>query len=98
MKAMMCLGVLAMLVGCDASKAELDSTKTTLANVTRERDELKAQAATLQQQLTITQGELTKEKAAETASTDKSGKAAMASKTTTSGTSPASKNRPAHKS
>ena len=98
MKTMMCLGVLAMLVGCDASKAELDSTKTTLTNVTRERDELKAQVATLQQQLTITQGELAKEKAAETASTDKSGKPAMASKTATSGTSTASKNKPSHKS
>ena len=98
MKTMMCLGVLAMLVGCDASKAELDSTKTTLTNVTRERDELKAQVATLQQQLTITQGELAKEKAAEPAPTDKSSKPAMASKTTTSGTSTASKNRPAHKS
>ena len=98
MKTMMCLGVLAMLVGCDASKAELDSTKATLTNVTRERDDLKAQVATLQQQLTSTQGDLAKAKAAETGSTDKSGKAAMASKTTTSGASTASKNRSAHKS
>ena len=56
------IGVLALagfgLVGCDQSKAELDSTKQQLTAVTAERDSLKtaldqakAQAAALQQQI-----------------------------------------------
>jgi len=85
-----------MLVGCDASKAELDSTKSTLTSVTHERDDLKAQVATLQQQLTSTQGDLAKEKAADAA--DKTTKSTMAAKTTTVGSPTASKHKTAHKS
>ncbi|HVV49641.1 MAG TPA: hypothetical protein VHO06_08280 [Polyangia bacterium] len=96
MKTMMCLGVLALLVGCDASKAELDQTKTTLSSVTHERDDLKAQVATLQQQLSSTKAELAKEKTAEAAAADKNAKPAMASKATESSSS--AKNKHAHKS
>lgn len=64
MKWMMCLGVLAMLAGCDSSKPELDQTKATLASVTQERDNLKNQVTTLQQQLDATKAELAKAKAA----------------------------------
>ncbi len=96
MRAMMCLGVLAMLVGCDASKAELDSTKSTLTDVTKERDDLKAQVATLHQQLITAQGDLAKEKATETAANEKSGKSTVASKSTAAEAAPAAKNKNKH--
>jgi peptidoglycan hydrolase CwlO-like protein len=62
MKWLMCMGVVALLGGCDSSKQELDSTKTTLNSVTAERDDLKAKNATLQQQLDATKAELAKAK------------------------------------
>ncbi len=68
MKWMMCIGVVAMLAGCDASKDELESTKTTLASVSKERDDLKTQVSTLQQQLDATKAELAKAKAPAAAS------------------------------
>jgi hypothetical protein len=66
MKALMMLGVVALLnvTGCDSSKEELESTKTSLANVTKERDTLKTQVTTLQQQFDATKAELTKAQAA----------------------------------
>ncbi|HVZ88982.1 MAG TPA: hypothetical protein VHG72_18580 [Polyangia bacterium] len=99
MKSILCLGALMMLVGCDTSKADLESAKTTLASVTQERDNLKTQVTSLQQQLVTAQSDLAKEKAAETAATDKNGKATMAaaSKTATPG-APAGKSKHAHKS
>ena len=50
-KGTLILSVLAVAaaVGCDQSKAELDSTKTQLTAVTTERDGLKTQLATAQQ-------------------------------------------------
>jgi len=97
MRGMMCLGVLAMLVGCDASKADLDSTRTALANVTKERDDLKAQVATLEGQLTSTKADLEKEKATQAA--DKAGKATMATKTSAvDAPKTAAKGKRAHKS
>jgi peptidoglycan hydrolase CwlO-like protein len=63
MKWLMCMSVVALLGGCDSSKQELDSTKTTLNSVTAERDDLKAKNATLQQQLDATKAELAKAKA-----------------------------------
>jgi Rab interacting lysosomal protein len=94
MKAMMCLGILVMLAGCDSSKAELDSTKVTLANVTKERDDLKAQVTNLQEQLTTAKADLTKEKAAE--ATMEKPKSMMAAKTPSS--SSAAKHKKSHKS
>jgi hypothetical protein len=64
MRWMMCLTVVAFLGGCDASKPELESTKTTLNNVTNERDQLRAQNTKLQQDLDATRAELAKAKAA----------------------------------
>jgi len=60
---LMCIGMVALLGGCDQSKAELDSTKSTLASVTQERDNLKTQNTQLQQQLDATKAELAKAKA-----------------------------------
>ena len=57
---LMCLGVVALLAGCDSSKQELDSTKSTLATMTKERDDLKAENTKLQQQLDATKAELAK--------------------------------------
>ncbi|HWE30759.1 MAG TPA: hypothetical protein VHB97_22280 [Polyangia bacterium] len=57
---MMCLGVVALLGGCDASKNELESTKTTLNSVTSERDNLRTQNADLQKQLDATKAQLAK--------------------------------------
>ena len=96
MRAFMCLGVLALLVGCDGSKIELESAKTNLANVTRERDDLKSQVATLEGQLTNLKADLAKEKTAEAQAPEK--KAPMASKSSTGETSAAPKNKHAHKS
>jgi hypothetical protein len=64
MKSMlMCLGVVALLApGCDSSKQELETTKSTLATMTKERDDLQAQNKTLQQQLDATKAELAKAK------------------------------------
>jgi hypothetical protein len=99
MKAILCLGVLVMLAGCDGSRVELESTKATLGNVTRERDDFKVQVATLQQQLTTTKAELAKAKAAEPPPpADKNAKPTMASKSSPPGSSTASKNKHAHKS
>src|SRR6185312_2305618 len=99
MKWVMSLGIVAMLagVGCDQSKAELDSTKTTLASVTTERDNLKTQLATAQQQLDATKAELAKAKAAAAATpavANEKDKAATAGKTTT----PEKGKKAAHKS
>jgi septal ring factor EnvC (AmiA/AmiB activator) len=59
----MCLGLVAMLGGgCDQSKQELESTKSSLDSVTKERDDLKTQVATLQKELDTTKAELTKAK------------------------------------
>jgi outer membrane murein-binding lipoprotein Lpp len=60
MKWLMCMSVVALLGGCDSSKQELDSTKTTLNSVTAERDDLKTKNATLQQQLDAAKAELAK--------------------------------------
>jgi peptidoglycan hydrolase CwlO-like protein len=62
MKWLMCMSVVALLGGCDSSKQELDSTKTTLNSVTAERDDLKTKNATLQQQLDAAKAELAKAK------------------------------------
>jgi hypothetical protein len=103
MKAIICFGMLAMLAGCDTSKVELESAKTNLMNVTRERDDLKVQLATLQQQLSTTRSDLEKEKlAAAQATTGKTNsagpKAAMAAKGgATDGATPGKK-KSAHKS
>ena len=70
MKLFMCLGVLALLVGCDGSKVELERTKTDLANTTKDRDDLKTQVATLLQQLTVAKADLAKEKTAEALAAD----------------------------
>lgn len=98
MKAILCLGVLAMLVGCDGSRVELESAKSNLANVTRERDDLKVQVATLQQQLTTAKSDLAKAKVAEPPPADKNAKPTMASKSSAPGSSTTSKNKHAHKS
>jgi regulator of replication initiation timing len=62
MKSMlMCLGVVALLApGCDSSKQELETTKSTLSTMTKERDDLKAENTKLQQQLDATKAELAK--------------------------------------
>jgi hypothetical protein len=91
MKWIMGMGIVAMLVGCDASKDELVSTQTTLANVTKERDDLKSQLATTQQQLDATKAELAKTKAAATVTPP----APAAAK---SDAAPAAKTKHAHKS
>ncbi len=98
MKAMLCLGVLAMLVGCDSSKVDLENAKTTLSNVTRERDDLKVQVASLQQQLTTAKTDLAKEKATEAAAPEKNGKTTMAAKSSPSDSSTTAKSKHAHKS
>ena len=96
MKTMLCLGVLAMLVGCDGSRVELESTKATLANVTRERDDFKVQVATLQQQLATSKADLAK--ATEPPPADKNGKPTMAAKSSPPGSSTVSRDKHAHKS
>ncbi len=65
MKWLMCMSVIAlpMLGGCDQSKQELESTKSTLSSVTAERDQLKTQNTALQKQLDDTKAELAKAKA-----------------------------------
>jgi hypothetical protein len=98
MKTIMCLGVLAMLAGCDGSKVELETAKTNLANVTRERDDLKVQVATLQQQASGAKADLAKEKAAEAQATDKNGKAPIASKSGPAEAPTPAKSKHAHKS
>jgi hypothetical protein len=98
MKAIMCLGVLAFLVGCDGSRVQLESAKTDLANVTRERDDLKVQLATMQQQLNAVKADLAKEKTAEAMAAEKSGKGPMASKTSSGDSSASSKSKRNHKS
>ncbi len=92
MKWMMCIGVVAMLAGCDASKDELESTKTTLASVSKERDDLKTQVSTLQQQLDATKADLAKAKATPAAS------ASTATKTPDAKEGTAAKAKHAHKS
>src|SRR5579871_2801529 len=102
MKAIMYLGVLAMLVGCDGSKVELESTKSDLANITKERDDLKVQISTLQQQLAVAKSDLAKEKTTEAQTTDKSGKAPVASKSSATDSATPTKgkgaSKPTHKS
>jgi regulator of replication initiation timing len=50
----------ALLAGCDSSKQELETTKSTLSTMTKERDDLKAENTKLQQQLDATKAELAK--------------------------------------
>lgn len=96
MKWMMCLGVAAMLgaVGCDSSKQELESTQSTLASVTKERDDLKAQLTTAQQQLATAQAELAKAKPAAPATAAATAKPSTPEKATPATT----KSKHAHKS
>jgi chromosome segregation ATPase len=61
--ALMSLGV----VGCDQSKAELDSTKQQLQAVTAERDSLKSQLDTTKAQLAAAQQQMDQMKAAQAA-------------------------------
>jgi predicted nucleic acid-binding Zn-ribbon protein len=96
MKWLMCIGVVAMLVGCDASKDELQSTKTTLASVQKERDDLKAQVTTLQQQLDVAKSDLAKAKAAAPSATATANKTAPAE--SKSGANAPAKTKKAHKS
>lgn len=98
MKAIICLGFVALLVGCDGSKLELESAKTNLANVTRERDDLKTQVATLEGELSGLRTDLAKEKTAAAQAADKSNKAPMASKSNSGESSPPPQNKHAHKS
>lgn len=92
MKWMMCIGVVAMLAGCDASKDELDSTKSTLASVTKDRDDLKTQVTTLRQQLDTANAELAKAKAMPPTAT------ATKTPAPTDAKAAAGKNKHAHKS
>jgi phage shock protein A len=64
MRLILCLGICALLGGCDSSKEELQSTKSTLEMVTKERDDLKGQLTQVQQKLDATKAELDKAKAA----------------------------------
>ena len=63
MKTILCLFAVAFLASCDSSKQELDTTKATLTDVTKERDDLKTKVASLQQELDATKTDLAKEKA-----------------------------------
>jgi hypothetical protein len=67
-KGMLILSLLAVAaaVGCDQSKAELDSTKTQLTAVTGERDGLKTQLTAAQQQVTALQAQVAQLQAAAT--------------------------------
>lgn len=98
MRMVMYLGVLALLVGCDGSKVELESAKTNLANVTRERDDLTTQVATLQQQLSSAKADLAKEKTAEAEAAERNAKPPIASKSGSRDSSAAPKNKRTHKS
>ena len=98
MKLIMCLGVLAMLAGCDGSKVELETAKTDLANATKERDELKIQVASLQQQLNNVKQDLAKEKAAEAQAPEKGKPAPVAAKSASGDSSATPKSKHAHKS
>ena len=64
MKWMPCLGLMFLLAGCDESKAELESTKATVATVTKERDDLKTEVDSLKKQLEATKAEVAKAEAA----------------------------------
>jgi len=87
MRLLMCLGLLTMLgAGCDSSKQELESTKSTLADVSKERDDLKTQLANVQKQLDESKVELAKAKAPPAAPTPgKTPPAALAAKTPAAG-------------
>lgn len=98
MKLLMCLGMLAMFVGCDGSKVELETAKTDLANATKERDELKIQVASLQQQLNTVKQDLAKEKTAETQAAEKGKPTPVAAKSSSGESTTAPKNKHAHKS
>ena len=63
MKMTVCLFFVAFLASCDSSKQELDTTKATLSDVTKERDDLKSKVASLQQELDTSKTDLAKEKA-----------------------------------
>jgi phage shock protein A len=65
MKAILCLGVMAFLASCDSSKEQLANAQSSLADVTKQRDELKTKVASLQQDLDSTKADLAKAKAAQ---------------------------------
>lgn len=67
MRAILCLGALMFLASCDGSKQQLATTQATLNDVTKERDDLKAKVATLQDQLNATKVDLAKAKTVTTA-------------------------------
>ena len=90
MRWMMCIGVVAMMVGCDGSKEELESTKTTLATITSERDQLRSEVTALQKQLDDSKIQLAKATAAPVAPPADAKHAAT--------TTPPTKTKSAHKS
>ena len=102
MRNIMCLSVIALLAGCDgAPREELDSTKSTLATVTRERDDLQAQVARLQQLLDDAKADLAKEKAVAAGVGDMVAKSPMDAKSIdakTDGKRSTTKSKHAHKS
>jgi hypothetical protein len=96
MKYLCCIGLLGLLAGCDASKAELESTKSTLSSVTKERDDLKTQVGSLQQQLDTARADLAKAKSATPAPAATTAAATPAPAKTSPAAPPKGKNK--HKS
>jgi len=81
MRLLMSLGLLAMLGGgCDSAKEELETTRATLTTVTKERDDLRAQVATLQKQVDTAKADAEKAKAAPPAKPESTALASKASK------------------
>ena len=58
MRAIMFLGAVLCLASCDSSKQQLANTQATLADVTKQRDDLNAKVASLQEQLNTTKTQL----------------------------------------
>ena len=69
MRAMMCLGAVLFLASCDASKQQLASTQASLADVTKERDELKTKVQSVQEQLDAAKKQLAQAKTTPAAAT-----------------------------
>jgi phage-related tail protein len=63
MRAILCLGAVMFLASCDSSKHQLETAQANLTDVTKQRDDLKAKVASLQEELDATKVELAKAKA-----------------------------------
>jgi septal ring factor EnvC (AmiA/AmiB activator) len=97
MRAILCLGAMVFLSSCDSSKQQLATTQATLADVTKERDDLKSKVTTLQNELDATKVELAKEKSQVGQSGTLAAKTPENGKTAAAATGGKAKTKHAHK-